>query len=67
MRIYGSASRLFVCGLVLAGAFSQGRSYEQTPHADLRTFPEKILEGTDRFDVALTVQGDLRGNFGPCG
>ena len=30
-------------------------------------FPEKLLEGAPDFNVAFLIQGDLRGNYGPCG
>jgi hypothetical protein len=30
-------------------------------------FPEKLLEGAPDFDLAIFLQGDLRGNYGPCG
>ena len=31
------------------------------------TFPEELLAGNDSFDFALLLQGDARGNVGPCG
>lgn len=31
------------------------------------TFPEDLLKGEPNFSFALLFQGDLRGNFGPCG
>ncbi len=30
-------------------------------------FPEALLDGDAHFDVALHLQGDIRGNVGPCG
>ncbi len=30
-------------------------------------FPDSYLEGVAEFDLAIDLQGDLRGNFGPCG
>jgi hypothetical protein len=37
------------------------------PPAPAQTFPESYLEGTADFNLALQIQGDLRGNYGPCG
>jgi hypothetical protein len=31
------------------------------------SFPEKLLGETSPFHVALFLQGDIRGSFGPCG
>jgi hypothetical protein len=31
------------------------------------SFPEKLLGDASPFHVALFLQGDIRGNFGPCG
>jgi hypothetical protein len=30
-------------------------------------FPAQLLEGAEKFNLAIDVFGDLRGNFGPCG
>jgi hypothetical protein len=30
-------------------------------------FPEILLDGIPKFDLAVFYQSDLRGNFGPCG
>lgn len=30
-------------------------------------FPASLLEGNPSFNLAIMLQGDLRGNFGPCG
>lgn len=30
-------------------------------------FPAALLDGDPNFDLAIHLQGDIRGNFGPCG
>jgi hypothetical protein len=30
-------------------------------------FPAKLLEGPENFELAVLLQGDVRGNVGPCG
>jgi hypothetical protein len=30
-------------------------------------FPAALLDGDPHFDLAIHLQGDIRGNFGPCG
>jgi len=39
----------------------------QTPAGKSIGFPDKLLEGVSKFDLVMLLQGDLRGNFGPCG
>ena len=39
----------------------------QSPELVPGVFPEALLDGMARFDLAISYQGDLRGNFGPCG
>lgn len=39
----------------------------QTPAAAQNVFPEQLLEGNPNFQFALLLQGDARGNVGPCG
>jgi hypothetical protein len=29
--------------------------------------PEELLDGNPNFNLALLIQADLRGNYGPCG
>ncbi len=48
-----------ICALCPAGAGVQG----QVPEG----FPAALLQGDDAFDFALLLQGDARGNYGPCG
>jgi hypothetical protein len=40
---------------------------QQTPAHTAASFPEKLLEGTPDFNLAILLQGDARGNVGPCG
>ena len=63
----GDFGRFLLCGLLLGSPVPQSRVGAQTPVSGADAFPEKLLDGTARFDVALTLQGDLRGNYGPCG
>jgi hypothetical protein len=30
-------------------------------------FPDSLLEGKPEFNLAILLQGDIRGSFGPCG
>jgi hypothetical protein len=39
----------------------------QTPAGKPGSFPDSLLAGVPKFDLAILLQGDLRGNFGPCG
>jgi len=52
---------------LLATAIPQWQIGAQVPASKEDVFPGNLLEGTERFDVALTLQADLRGNYGPCG
>jgi hypothetical protein len=56
--------RRFTFLLFLASALLPSAGFAQTPGD---AFPEKVLEGKAPFDLAIFYQGDLRGNFGPCG
>jgi len=67
LRAKGRTGRFLACGLLLAASVASGQGGAQGQAPDPGTFPEKLLEGTPGFEVALTVQGDLRGNYGPCG
>lgn len=53
---------------LLAGAFicSAGHPQQQTAPPAAK-FSESLLEGNPNFNLAILLQGDLRGNFGPCG
>lgn len=52
-------------------AVTPGTARQQAPAppapAPATTFPEKLLEGEPDFNLAFLIQGDLRGNYGPCG
>jgi hypothetical protein len=58
---------IFWCGLLLVAIVPANEAGAQVPASGTGAFPEKLLEGTAHFDLALSLQGDLRGNFGPCG
>jgi hypothetical protein len=51
--------------LPLVAALSAA-GFAQSP-AGAGAFPEALLKGKSPFDAAIFYQGDLRGNFGPCG
>jgi hypothetical protein len=55
------------CGLLPAPSMPVRQPGAQVPTSKAGAFPEKLLEGTSHFDLALSLQGDLRGNYGPCG
>jgi hypothetical protein len=59
--------RIIRLGLLLAASIAPNQSGAQVPASKGGTFPEKLLEGTAHFDLALSLQADLRGNYGPCG
>ena len=59
--------RILLCGLLLAASVPRYQLGAQSPVSTERAFPEKLLEGTSTFDLAVSLQGDLRGNYGPCG
>ncbi len=59
--------RIVCCGLLLVAGTATSRLDAQAPGAKGGVFPDRFLEGTGDFDLALTLQGDLRGNYGPCG
>jgi hypothetical protein len=44
-----------------------GQQEETPPSAAATVFPAALLDGEPNFSLALMVQGDLRGNVGPCG
>jgi len=67
LKMAGNFGRYLLCGLVLATAIPQWQIGAQVPASKEGVFPGNLLEGTERFDVALTLQADLRGNYGPCG
>jgi hypothetical protein len=59
--------RFLLCALLLTVSVASGQVAVQGQAPESGSFPAELLEGTASFDVALTVQGDVRGNFGPCG
>jgi hypothetical protein len=67
LKMAGNFGRYLLCGLLLATAIPHWQIGAQVPASKEGVFPGDLLEGTERFDVALTLQGDLRGNYGPCG
>jgi hypothetical protein len=30
-------------------------------------FPKELLQGSEKFTLAIDVHADIRGNYGPCG
>lgn len=56
-----------LCGALLAAGMFPNQVSAQMPGSKVGSFPERLLDATDHFDLALTLQGDLRGNYGPCG
>ena len=57
-------SKVFlICWLLLALTPSLAPAQSPAPPA----FPEALLEGMSKFNLAILLQGDIRGNFGPCG
>ena len=56
--------RRFTFLLFLVSASLGPAGFAQSPGD---AFPEKLLDGKTPFDLAVFYQGDLRGNFGPCG
>jgi hypothetical protein len=67
LKTKGEMGRFLLCALLLTASVASGQVRAQGQAPESGTFPEELLEGTASFDVALTVQGDLRGNYGPCG
>jgi hypothetical protein len=53
--------------LLLLAAVLSLAAFAQSPPAGPGAFPEALLKGKSPFDAAIFYQGDLRGNFGPCG
>jgi hypothetical protein len=53
--------------LLLFQAPAMAQSSGQTSVTLATTFPDKLLEGMKNFNMAILLQGDIRGNFGPCG
>jgi len=62
---------LLVSLLVLFASPLAGTGIAQTPGqtavAPSNSFPETLLDGAPKFGMVVFYQGDLRGNFGPCG
>lgn len=57
---------LFLClPVVFPAPAPQSPGATQTPVPT--EFPEQLLNGSETFNLAIDVYGDLRGNFGPCG
>jgi hypothetical protein len=67
LKTKGEMDRFLLCALLLTASVASGQVRAQGQAPVSGTFPAELLEGTASFDVALTVQGDLRGNYGPCG
>lgn len=59
--------RILLCVFLLAAGVLRGQLPAQVPPPATGRVQAKLLEGTPRFDLALSLQGDLRGNYGPCG
>jgi hypothetical protein len=56
----------FLCiPLVSAAPAPQSPAPAQAPAAT--EFPVQLLQGSENFNLAIDIYGDLRGNFGPCG
>ena len=53
--------------LLLFQAPAIAQSSGQAAAAPATIFPDKLLEGMKNFNMAILLQGDIRGNFGPCG
>jgi hypothetical protein len=74
---YGSINDLFMkknllrlTVLLLLGAVALGNlvfAWQASAASAASSFPEKLLEGTPEFNLAILLQSDARGNFGPCG
>jgi hypothetical protein len=60
-------NRLYLLFLSLFFSASPGRPQDAPPAATATVFPVALLEGEPNFTFALMLQGDLRGNVGPCG
>jgi hypothetical protein len=58
---------LLLAGLFAAPGFPREPQAKAPPPAAAATFPDAYLAGTADFNLALQIQGDLRGNYGPCG
>ena len=57
---------VLVC--LLAAGFRSGYGFAvQQAIPQATQFPDSLLEGNPNFNLAIMLQGDLRGNFGPCG
>lgn len=67
LKTEGQMGRFLLCALLLTASVASGQVPVQGQAPQSGTFPAELLEGTASFDVAVTVQGDLRGNYGPCG
>lgn len=53
--------------LAIVSALTAAIGFAQTAAAPAAAFPDALLQGRPVFDLAIFYQGDLRGNFGPCG
>ncbi len=63
----GIAALSFLLVARFCTASGPARPQATAPAAPATTFPEKLLEGEPDFNLAFLIQGDLRGNYGPCG
>jgi len=69
MKIHprGSLCSLCLCVVIISLLhFGYGFAVQQTTPQGTQ-FPDGLLEGNPNFNLAIMLQGDLRGNFGPCG
>lgn len=57
---------LLICLMAGCVVYDSGYAGQQRAAAGAE-FPESLLEGSPSFNLAILLQGDLRGNFGPCG
>ncbi len=53
--------------LLLFQAPALAQSSGQAAVTPATIFPDKLLEGMKNFNMAILLQADIRGNFGPCG
>ncbi len=56
---------LLCCSLQLGLPVGRIASPGQEPVA--QEFPSELLQGKEEFSIAIDLQGDIRGNVGPCG
>jgi hypothetical protein len=56
----------FLClPMIFAASAPQSPVSPQAPA--VTEFPAELLKGSENFNLAIDIYGDLRGNFGPCG